>query len=191
MEKTESKTTQGYGLSRYFLLTMTLSLLGWAFETTFVFVVTHRWTDRGFMTLPFCPIYGCSLVAAYFLVGTPDEGGLLLKKVENPVFRYPLYLLAAFVIPSLAELSVGFFFDKAFGIWLWSYAAQPFNLNGYVCLPISLAWAALIFFFMKFLFPPIKNALGKLPRAFVRIVAITLFIAVAIDLIYNFLLLFS
>ena len=37
------------------------------------------------------------------------------------------YLLFAFFIPTFAELLVGFVFDTAFSIRLWSYAGFPFN----------------------------------------------------------------
>ena len=40
---------------------------------------------------------------------------------------------------------------------------MPYNVDGYVCLPISLIWAGLIFAFMRFFFLPIKRAVGKVP----------------------------
>lgn len=181
VEKTET-----YGVARYFLLTMALSFIGWAYETLFVFLQSGRWHDQGFMTMPFCPIYGCSLIGAYLLAGTPDEGRGFLKKVDNRLLRYALYFLIAFTVPTLAELFVGLFFDKAFGIWLWSYRALPLNINGYICLPVSLAWAALIFAFMKWLFPLIKGLIYKIPLKAARSVAILLFALVVVDFIYNF-----
>lgn len=171
-----------FGLSRYFLLTMALSFLGWAFETCLLRITTGKWHDRGFLTMPLCPIYGCSLIAAYFLLGAPDEPRGLLQKIENKGGRYALYLLFAFLIPSAAELFVGLFFDKAFHVWLWSYDDLPMNLDGYICLPVSLAWAVLIFFFMKFIFPPLKRLFGKLPRGLSLVLATILLLALIVDL---------
>lgn len=185
MTKT-AKKTDTYGIARYFLLTMAMSFLGWSFETVFVLINTGKLHDQGFMTMPFCPIYGCSLLAMYLLAGTPDEGRGLLKNVDNRIVRYGAYLLIAFIVPSLAELLVGLFFDKAFGVWLWSYENQPLNINGYVCLPVSLAWAALIFAFMKWLFPLLKGLIGKIPTGSARIIAVALFALTVADFIYNF-----
>ena len=177
------KGKERYGISRYFLLVATLSFLGWAFETGYMFLQTGKWQDRGFMTLPFCPIYGCSLFATYLLAGTPDEGRGFLRSVNNRALRYIFYFLLAFIIPSVAEILVGFLFDKAFGIWLWSYKGIPLNIGGYVCLPVSLAWATLIFLFMKFLFPSIKKLVGKLPLHGARILALTLSVFFALDIL--------
>ena len=177
---------QKYGLSRYFLLVLILSFLGWAFETGFVWLAFGKFQDRGFMTLPFCPIYGVSLFGMYLLAGTPDEPKGVLKGVDNRVFRYLFYFLIGFIVPSLAELIVGFAFDKLFHNPLWDYSPQPLNLNGYVCLPVSLVWATLIFFFMELAFTPIKNLLGKTPVTIVRILAAFALFACIVDIVYNF-----
>ena len=171
-----------FGLSRYFLLTMALSFLGWAFETCLLRITTGKWHDRGFLSMPLCPIYGCSLIAAFFLLGTPDEPRGILQKIENMGGRYALYLLFAFLIPSAAELFVALFFDKVFQVWLWSYDDLPMNLDGYVGLPVSLAWAVLIIFFMKFVFSPLKRLFGKLPRGLSSVLAIILLLALIVDL---------
>ena len=185
MSKTSVKTEK-YGLSRYFLLTLLLSFLGWAFEMALVFFMSGKMHDRGFMTMPFCPIYGCSILAAYLIAGTPDEGRGLLRNVDSRLIRHLLYLGLAFILPSLAELVVGAFFDKLFGVWLWDYSDLPLNLNGYVALPVSLAWTVLLFLFMKFLFTPLKNLVGKIPKKLANVLAILLLIAVAADVFMNF-----
>ena len=185
--KTKSKSTEvKYGIQRYFVLLAVLSFLGWAFETVFVFMSQGKWSNQGLMTLPFCPIYGGSLMATYWLVGTPDEPRGLIKNVEKRDLRYVLYAVVAFIVPTVAELIVGVFFDKAFDIWLWSYKGIPLNLNGYIALPVSLAWMALIFGFMKWLFPPIKRWIGRLSDGVSWGIAVALFAVMAIDMLYNF-----
>lgn len=184
-------------LARYFLLTMALSFIGWGFETLLMLLMTGKLHDQGFMTLPFCPIYGCSLMVTYLLLGTPDEGKGLLKKLkidgktrvqieDAKALRYVVYFLFAFLIPSIAELFVGWFFDQFFDTRLWSYRHLPFNLGGYVCLSISLCWAVLIFLFMKFLFMPIKRVFFRLPKTAARVAALGLLIATIADFAINF-----
>jgi uncharacterized membrane protein len=123
----------------------------------------------------------------YLLLGTPTEGRGILKNVENPFRRYSLYLAFAFLIPTAAELLVGFVFDRFFDTWLWNYTGLPFNFRGYISLPISLAWMGLIFLFMRFLFSPIKNAVFCIAPKTAIILAAVLVTAVAIDLVFSFL----
>ena len=190
MEKTEHKNEKSRGryevIAKYFLLTMLLSFLGWAFETALMLFMTGRFHDQGFMKMPFCPIYGCSLMATYFLIGTPDERRGLLKGAEATIPRYAVYFAVAFLAPTVAELAVGFFFDTRYGIRLWSYDYLPYNFRGYISLPVSLGWAFLIFIFMKYFFPPLKKGVFKLPKGFASITASLLFIAVLLDMALSF-----
>ena len=174
-----------YGLGRYFLLTMFLSFIGWTFETTYIYFAFGKLYNTGFMTLPFCPIYGCSLFAAYFFLGTPDCGRFFLKRTESKLTRYARYFLFAFLIPTVAELLVGVFFDRVFDVRLWSYADVPMNWNGYVCLPVSLIWSGLIFLFMKFAFLPIMRVIGKLPSMTANGWAFALLFIVLVDFSLN------
>lgn len=178
--------TKAYGANRYIILTVVLSLFGWIFETSYVFLRTGHFYDSGFLTTPICPIYGCSLLAAYFFLGTPDEGGLFLKNTKIRAARYSLYLLFSFLIPTVAELLVGFFFDGLLGVRLWSYESVPLNYRGYISLPVSVAWSGLIFLFMKYLFLPIKNTIGKLPDIAARPIAFFFLCLVVADLSLNF-----
>ena len=169
-------------VAKYFLLTMVLSFIGWVFEVIIIYLNAKRFYNSGFMTMPFCPIYGCSLMVAYFLLGTPNEGRGILKRVQNPILRYSAYLFFAFLIPTAAELIVGFFFDYFFDMWLWSYKGMPFNFRGYICIPVSIAWMLLIFLFMKFIFPRLKRAIFKIPKFVSMVLAMLLFIAVFADM---------
>lgn len=175
--------------AKYFLLTMALSFMGWAFENGYMWFLTGKFYNTGFMTMPFCPIYGCSIVITYFLLGTPSKGRGLLRNVENPLLKNVLYFLFAFLIPSAAELIVGVFFDKLFGVWLWSYSHMPYNWNGYVCLPVSLLWAGLLFLFMKFAFTPLKKLFFRLNGDVAKMLSLLLLVAVLMDLTANYRLL--
>ena len=164
-----------YGFSRYFLLTALLSFIGWAYEVGVMAIQTGKFHNQGFMTLPFCPIYGCSLILTYLLLGTPDKTQGILKNRRNRRAVYALYLLCGFCIPTLAELIVGLLLSQVFHIRLWSYAHLPMNFHGYVSVPVSLLWSVLIFLFMKYLFLPLKHFIGKLPKGLAG--AITFFLS--------------
>ena len=171
---------EDYGLSRLFLLTMVLSFFGWLFETGYFLIGKGYYSDRGFLTLPFCPIYGCSLIGMYLLIGTPNER----------IVKIPFYVAVCFLLPSLMELLIGFIFDKVWNRRLWTYFGYPYNLNGYICLRNSILWGVMAFFFMKYLFPPLKKAVGKLSRRRSNVLAVCLSVILWIDFLCNLILLY-
>lgn len=172
----KEKAKENYGVARYFLLVMALSFIGWVFETVYMLVATGKFSDRGFLSLPFCPIYGCSIIAIYFLIDTPNK--------KSGVGKIK-YLLLAFLIPSIAELLVGWIFDKGLNVRLWDYRGKAYNLYGYVCLRNSVAWPVLIYFFMRYMFLPIKNKIEQVPKTYANRLALFLVMLIAIDFSYN------
>lgn len=172
--------------AKYFLLTMTLSLFGWMFENGYMFLRTGKFYDTGFLRMPFCPIYGCSILLSYFLLGTPNCGRGLLRGVRVPWKRNALYALFAFLIPTLAELLVGAFFDRLFGVRLWSYRGMPYEYRGYVCLPVSLLWTVLLFTLMKYAFTPLKRLFFRLDGSVAKSLSLALFFAVLADFIASY-----
>ena len=172
--------------AKYALLTATMSFIGWLYEVLLMRIKFGEWTDRGFLFLPFCPIYGGTLLFVYFFMGTPKEKRGVLKKIQSPRVHTMLYLFFAFLIPTAAELFVGALFEKAFHIRLWSYAGVPLNFHGYIALPVSLLWSALIYMFMRFVFPYLKRMLFRLPNKVALSVGMFLATATALDFILHF-----
>ena len=173
-------------ISRYLILTAILSFIGWLYEVFLVRFKYGHWSDRGFLWLPFCPIYGGTLVFVYFFMGTPKEKRGILKKIENPYLHTALYLFFAFLIPTIAELSVALFFDKTFHLFLWNYAKMPLNFHGYISIPVSVLWSALIYIFMRFFFTPLQKLVAKIPKNIAAIFAVVLCLSVIMDAVIQF-----
>ena len=172
---------------KYYLLFMIFSFGGWLWEVIFCYVLDGAFYNRGFMSLPFCPIYGSCILMIFFLLGTPHDPRGILKKVRKPALRYFWYVVFAFSLPTLVELGIGIFFDQVLGICEWSYAGLPLNLNGYICVPVSLGWTAALTLMMRFGFPPVKNLVFRIPDRAVCIVSIPLLFAMMFDLTDRFL----
>ena len=165
---------------RYGIRFMVLSFLGWAAETLFFFLLYGRLCDRGFLTLPFCTIYGFSFLLLYFLLGVPGSGqGGLLPGGRAP--SLPVYFLLSALIPTGLELITGVLFHRVFGIRLWSYAAYRFHVHGYICLEYTLLWGILLPPAMRYLFLPLKNWVFALPAPWVRTLAAALLLPAAVD----------
>lgn len=58
----------------------------------------YGFSDRGFLSLPFCTIYGSSILAIYLIIGTPSKGRLeplflRAKKLPSTHRPYPPYMI--------------------------------------------------------------------------------------------------
>ncbi len=172
--------------AKYFLLTVALSFFGWAFENGYMLLRTGKFYDTGFLRMPICPIYGCSILCAYFLAGTPNRGRGVLRNVRAGWKRNALYAVFALLVPTVAEWIVGAFFDRLFGVRLWSYQGMPYAYRGYVCLPVSLLWAVLLFLFMKYAFTPLKRLFFRMDGCAAKCLSLALFFAVFADFIASY-----
>lgn len=167
---------------KYFILFMAISFLGWLVETVFFLICYGKYYDRGFMTLPFCTIYGFSFLLLWFLIGEPGGTKGRVKRGSSPL-RY--FLLCA-LIPTALELLTGWFFQRSFGLRLWSYENYRFHFRGYICLEYALLWGILIPPCMKYIFRPVKNYIFSLAASKTGILAAVLSILAAVDWAVNF-----
>lgn len=179
------------------ILFVFISFLGWCGETLYFLLRWDDFTDRGFLTLPLCTIYGCSIMAIYLIIGTPNRGRLkplfVRAKKLSPVLRaaayvglYILYFVVAALIPTIAEFVTGLFFDKVFGITLWDYGYSDYNLFGYVCLEMSVLWGALITLAMGVVWPLLEKLVLLIPPKAAKKVASAFLILIAADFVFNF-----
>ena len=168
-------------VSKYFLLYMLISFLGWLWETLYMYFLTGQYHDRGFLTLPFCPIYATVLLSCYFLLGSIREGRGILRRVESTGARALIYLCLSFVLPTLAEIAVGAFFYNSFGIRLWDYSHMDYNTAGHIALEISTLWCIAIFVFMNKVFPSIKRLVFRIPDRVSNVLAVIIGSAVVVD----------
>ena len=165
---------------------MLLSFLGWAAETVFFWFCYGEFCDRGFMTLPFCTIYGASFLLVYFLVGTLGRGGLLLRGEGYSLGRTAACFLLSMVIPTALELVTGLFFDRFLGMRLWSYQAYRYHYRGYICLEYAFLWGGLVPICMEWIFLPLRRWIFSLKPGRTIAAAIAITVMAAVDWGINF-----
>lgn len=144
----------GVPLITLFLYFIAYSFLGWCFETAYCSLVERRWVARGFLYGPICPIYGVGALLM-ILFFTPLTGSL------------PLFYLTATLVMSAWEYLVGWLLEVTTHIKYWDYSDKPFNLQGRICLPVSLCWGALSYLTIFFIHPHVAGwvvRLGAGPR---------------------------
>lgn len=170
-----------------------ISFLGWAYEILLMLVWHGKFYDRGFLFLPFCPIYGFPVCSLYLLLGTPTEGRFASwierrfnrrKKPFKAFLRYAFYYLLSGGYATLTELIVGLLLEWA-GISLWSYCDQPFNFHGHVCLYVSLLWGVMLTAFMRLVMPLLLSLLDKIPKKIRVCVCVILSVSLLADFSFN------
>lgn len=188
-------------LCRMILIGFVVSFGGWALETVMHYIRFREYTDRGFLTLPLCPIYGASIILIAYAFGTPQKlDGLLDRQImraswakrilKYKAVRIIAYFVMVTLISTAAELAVGGIFKLA-GMPLWDYSDKPFNLFGVICLSYSLIWGVMITVVMAFFWEPMSRLFSRIPRREAIISALTLLVAATVDFTVNLILLFA
>lgn len=177
---------------RLFVTVVLFSFLGWIAETLYAYARFGRFIDRGFLTLPLCPIYGITLALMDLLVGTPLQGRIAqtLKKTALPravqiLFSLLLYFCVAVALPTVFELLVGAFFDCVLGVRLWNYARFRFNFRGYICLEFSLTWGVAITAVMATIWRALSALVARFGDLALTVIVSVLAALLLADLIFN------
>lgn len=138
-----------YHLTACFFL---FSVLGWMVESIYMSFCNHKLTNRGFMTGPFCPIYGVGAVVGY----------LVLHPFANNLVA--LYFVGA-VLATVFEYLVAKLMLRLFGEVWWDYHDKPCNYKGIVCLESTIAWGFYAVIIITFLFDKIMKLIDRYPVA--------------------------
>lgn len=110
------------------------SFFGWVLETANGAMKQRRFVNRGLVNGPFCVIYGVS--AAVIAVFGQELSDFWL-------------FAGAAVLTTVAEWAAGHMIEGIYHEKWWDYSGLPWNLDGYICLPMSLFWGLLGFVSMR------------------------------------------
>ena len=127
------------------------SFIGWCGEVGMAVIKKKKFINRGFVSSPFCPIYGTGAVV--FAVFLPE-----LK--ENPFFLF----LGGAIWGSFIEFMTGALLEKIFHRKWWDYSKLRFNFDGYICLQYSLLWGALAVFLIYIANPLLLSVVRLVPH---------------------------
>lgn len=126
------------------------SFIGWCGEVCAAAVKKKKFINRGFVSGPFCPIYGAG--AAAFAVFLPEL-------TENPFFLF----LGGVILASFIEFTTGALLEKLFHKKWWDYSKMRFNFEGYICARYSLLWGGFALLAVYLVNPVLVLLLGMIP----------------------------
>lgn len=116
------------------------SFLGWAFESIYVSLHEGKLVNRGFISGPFCTVYGCAGIAMFVLLH-PLKDRLLLLYVGGVI------------VSTVIEYITAVLMETIFHAKWWDYSHLRFNFQGRVSLSSSLTWGFFAVLLMKILYP--------------------------------------
>lgn len=163
----------GYDLYHLVACFFLFSIIGWMVESVYMSFCNRKLTNRGFMTSPFCPIYGFGATAGYIILH-PFADNLVL-----------LYIVGA-VLATVFEFLVAKLMMKLFGEVWWDYKDKFCNYKGVLCLESTLAWGLYAVIIITFLFDKVMHFVDRYPMAWgIRIIGL-FFVMIAFDFCYHF-----
>ena len=145
------------------------AFIGWCTEVSYAALDTGKFVNRGFLTGPYCPIYGCGVVIVVAAL-TPLQDNLLIL------------FIGSFALTTALEFITGFLLEKVFHNKWWDYSNKPFNVKGYICLEFSVLWGLACTFIMKVIHPMIYKFITIIPHMIGVLLLVILMNAFAVDL---------
>ena len=136
-----------------FAIFLIYSFLGWICETLFCSVAARKFINRGFLTGPFCPIYGFGAMIILLLFSGLRDHWLLL-------------FLGSIVGTSGLEYLTSLILEKVFRLSLWDYSQRRWNLHGRICLRNSLLFGIMSVLMVQVIHPHVVGFLLSLPENF-------------------------
>lgn len=162
----------GYGFYELFLIFLFWGIIGWMIEVVDMRIEAGEFQNRGFLHMPFCPIYGVGMAAA--------TAGL--SGVKNSYF-----ILFAFgmIFCSVFEYIVGGIMEKLFHSKWWDYSHMRFNIKGRVCLRNALLFGFASILVFRFVEPVVEDVIAGIPTNIGTAIAVIFGIAFAIDMVIS------
>ena len=133
----------------YILYIFIYAFIGWLLETAYAIYELGKFTKRGFLYGPICPIYGFGAIL------------LLIFLSDNKNNSIKIFFLSALIF-SIFEYIVSFALDALFAAKWWDYSNELFNLNGRISILFSFVWGIFGLIFINNIHPFIKKKLDNI-----------------------------
>lgn len=162
-------------ISRYVVELVIFSFLGWIWESVYCTICNGRWESRGFLFGPVCPIYGVGALGGFAFLD-------ILKLNGQPVPAWWVIFLIGFFGSAVLEFCTSLALEKLFHACWWDYSKMPLNIQGRICLPASLGFAAAGLLVAYVLYPFCNQVFSLIPGEYVEAAALLFAVMMASDM---------
>lgn len=154
-----------------FWLFILASIFGWFIEGIFSLIVHRTFINHSALVIgPFNVCYGiCACVLTFLLYRFKDKGNIAL-------------FLISFVIGSMLEYIMSWGMELVLGFCAWNYSHAFLNLNGRICLKMSLLWGLLGIIWIKWVYPCLEKIINRIPQVKEKQLIMVVSIFLAFDL---------
>lgn len=154
-------------VAQYFVEFIFYSFLGWVWESIYCTTKEKKWADRGFLFGPVCPIYGSCVVATSILFS-------LIPALSEPSFPIWAIFIICMLGSAVAEFGTSWFLEKRFHARWWDYSEMPLNIQGRICLPVSICFGLAGVLIVKYLIPFVNGMHSAIHPVIYEILALVL-----------------
>ena len=157
---------------KIYLLFWIFAIIGWIIEVIVCSIYDGKFSNRGFLIGPYCPIYGFGGILM-----------LLFKDLSNSPF---LCFLLCMISCSILEYITSYLMEVMFKVRWWDYSNDKFNINGRICLRNALAFGALGLLLLRYILPIFNNFIDSLDNTLIYVLSILIFIITFVDIIVSY-----
>lgn len=170
----------GIELYRIFYLFIIYGFFGWIWESSYVSLKERKPVNRGFLNGPIIPIYGAGAMLIFVLF----YNSMMINLIEHDsVKNYLIIFLVGMLAASVLEFVTSYAMEKLFHAKWWDYSDIPLNVQGRICLPVSLFWGALSIVLVKILHPMVSRWIAFIPRLLGEVAAYIILVLFLSDLV--------
>ncbi len=119
----------------YILFFFFYSVIGWIAEVIYCYIKDKKFTNRGFLFGPICPIYGTGALSMLITLSWCKD-----IRIGNFLIGPVLVFFIGVVVCDIVEYLTSFLMEKLFHARWWDYSKKKFNLHGRICLEHSTYW---------------------------------------------------
>ena len=159
-------------ITKYFLLFICYSFDGWIIETINCSIRERKFSNRGFLLGPICPVYGFGGV---FIT-------ILLTRYYSSV---PVVFVMSIVLCAIWEYFTSWSMEKIIKARWWDYSNDKLNLNGRICIRTLIPFGILGLFIVYGIDPLLKNAFEHINIEILNVIALLFLILFIIDILLS------
>lgn len=131
----------------YFVI---ISFFGWVASSFRSLLLEKKFSNNGFLTSPFCPMYGFSAVICY----------TALKPFENS--KLILFIGSTLILSALMVV-VGVLVEKTLKFKPWDFSSSKFSIGNYITFPYALFLGLLGMLLVGLIIPVLRTAVEAIP----------------------------
>lgn len=162
----------GYSFYQLFLIFIFWGIVGWLIEVIDMRIEAGEFQNRGFLHMPFCPIYGFGMAVA--------SAG-----VSGMKHSYLALFVFGMVFCSALEYVVGGILEALFHSKWWDYSHMRFHIKGRVCLRNALLFGFGSVLVFRVVEPVVEQVIALLPVEAGFIIIVMFSIALVFDVIFS------